>query len=223
MNTMDATMELDDLKQAWATLDRRLARQEDLRLHMFRSERLDKARRGLRPLFWGQIVQMLLGVALIALGATLWNAQRDTFALLATGLLVHAFGILTIIAAGLVLGQMARIDYAAPVLAIQQRLGALRRTHALAGAVVGVPWWLMWLFVTIAIPGIGGVNLYTTAPAFVWISVAMGVAGLFGTWLLYRRMRAKRPDADAYDAMDGCGGLRKAQRILDEVARFERE
>lgn len=220
---METTMELDDLKQTWAALDRRLERQESLRFHMFRSDRLDQARRGLRPLFWGQIVQMLFGAAMIVLGAALWNTQRDTFALLATGLLLHAYGIVTIIAAGLVLAQMARIDYAAPVLAIQQRLGALRRTYALTAAVVGWPWWLMWLFVTIAIPGVGGVNMYTAAPGFVWISMAVGVAGLLGTWLLHRRMRTRRPDPDAHDAMDGCGSLRKAQRILDEVARFEQE
>ena len=219
---MDTTMELDDLKQAWATLDRRLARQESLRLHLFRSDRLDKARRGLRPLFWGQIVQILFGAAMIVLGAALWNSQRETFALLATGLVIHAYGIVTIIASGLVLAAMARIDYAAPVLAIQQRLAALRRTYALAGAVVGLPWWLMWLFVTVAIPGLGGVNMYAAAPAFVWISIAIGVAGLLGTWWFHRR-QAKRIDANAWDAMAACGGLRKAQAIVDEVARFEHD
>jgi hypothetical protein len=220
---MDAAMELDDLKQAWAALDRRLARQESLRLHLFRSDRLDKARRGLRPLFWGQIVQILFGAGMVVLGATLWNSQRETFALLVTGLMVHAYGVVTIIASGLVLGYMARIDYAAPVLAIQQRFGALRRVYALTSAVVGLPWWLMWLFVTIAIPGIGGVNMYAAAPVFVWISMAVGVAGLLGTWAWHRWRYARAGKRRSYDEDAACGSLRRAQKLLDEVARFEQE
>ena len=216
-------MELDDLKQAWAALDRRLARQESLRLHMFRSDRLDKARLGLRPLFWGQIVQILFGIAMIVLGVRLWTTQLDTFALLATGLIVHAYGVVTIIASGLVLGYMARIDYAAPVLAIQQRFGALRRVYALTSTVVGLPWWLMWLFVTIAIPGIGGVDMYAAAPAFVWISMAIGIAGLLGTWAWHRWRHARTGARRNYDQDAACGGLRRAQSILDEVARFEQE
>jgi hypothetical protein len=220
---MDTTMELDDLKQAWAALDRRLARQESLRLHLFRSDRLDKARRGLRPLFWGQIVQMLFGVGMVVLGATLWNSQRETFALLVTGLIVHAYGVVTIIASSLVLGYMARIDYAAPVLAIQQRFGALRRVYARIIAVVGLPWWLMWLFVTIAIPGIGGVNMYAAAPVLVWVSMAVGVVGLLGTWVWHRWRHSRAGVRRNHDQDAACGSLRRAQKLLDEVARFEQE
>lgn len=216
-------MELDDLKQAWAALDRRLARQESLRLHLFRSDVLDKARRGLRPLFWGQIVQILFGAGMVVLGVALWSSQRETFALLVTGLIVHAYGVVTIIASGLVLGYMARIDYAAPVLAIQQRFGALRRVYALTSTVVGLPWWLMWLFVTIAIPGMGGVDMYAAAPAFVWSSMAIGIAGLLGTWAWHRWRHARTGARRSYDQDAACGSLRRAQKLLDEVARFEQE
>lgn len=220
---MDTTMELDDLKQAWAALDQRLARQESLRLHLFRSDRLDKARRGLRPLFWGQIVQILFGVAMVMLGVALWTSHRETWSLLATGLIVHAYGVITIICSGVVLGYMSQIDYSAPVLAIQQRFGTLRRVYALTSAVVGLPWWLMWLFVTIAIPGIDGVNMYAAAPAFVWISMAIGVAGLLGTWIWHRWRYPRMGVRRNYDRDAACGSLRRAQQILDEVARFEQE
>jgi len=218
---MDTTMELDDLKQAWAALDRRLARQESLRLHLFRSDRLDKARRGLRPLFWGQIVQILFGAGMIVLGVALWTSHRDTWALLVTGLIIHAYGVITIICSGLVLGYMSQIDYAAPVLAIQQRFGTLRRVYALTSAVVNLPWWLMWLFVMIAILGLVGVDMYAAAPVFVWTCMATGVAGLLGTWAWYRWRHARTGVRHGYD--EACGSLRRAQKLLDEVARFEQE
>jgi hypothetical protein len=220
---MDTTMELDDLKQAWAALDRRLARQESLRLHLFRSDVLDKARRGLRPLYWEQVVRILFGVGMVVLGVALWTSHRDTFALCATGLIIHAYGVITIIGSGLVCGYMSRIDYTAPVLAIQQRFGALRRVYALVSAVLGLPWWLMWLFVTIAIVGLVGVNMYAVAPAFVWISMAIGVAGLLGTWAWYRWRHARTGTRRSFDEDAACGSLRRAQKMLDEVARFEQE
>jgi hypothetical protein len=47
---MEAGMELDELKHAWKTLDRRLEQQNALGLQMLRDGRLERARRGLRPL-----------------------------------------------------------------------------------------------------------------------------------------------------------------------------
>lgn len=53
-------MELDDMKAAWQTLDRRLEQQHALNLQLFRDSRADKARSGLRPLFRGQVAQIFL-------------------------------------------------------------------------------------------------------------------------------------------------------------------
>ena len=46
---MDATMELDDFKSAWQTLDRRLAQQNAIKLAEFRDRKLGAARASLRP------------------------------------------------------------------------------------------------------------------------------------------------------------------------------
>ena len=54
-------MELDDFKQAWKTLDHRLERQAAIDLQLLRDARVDRARRGLRPLAWGQALQMVIG------------------------------------------------------------------------------------------------------------------------------------------------------------------
>ena len=54
-------MELDDFKQAWQSLDRRLEQQHVLSQQLFKDGKLDRTRRGLRPLKLGQGVQILVG------------------------------------------------------------------------------------------------------------------------------------------------------------------
>lgn len=63
-------MELDELKTAWQTLDRRLQQHNAINLQLFKDRKLDKARSSLRPLFWGQIAQMLFGLCFIVLGVS---------------------------------------------------------------------------------------------------------------------------------------------------------
>lgn len=69
-------MELDDLKTACQSLESGLARQHALQLEQFRQGEVRKMRGHLRPLWWGQVAQMLVywSLALGAAGllATLW-------------------------------------------------------------------------------------------------------------------------------------------------------
>ena len=71
---MDTTMELDELKHAWQALGRQLERQEAIQWQLLRERKLERVRHGLRPLVWGQVLQMLLGLGLIALGVAGWLA-----------------------------------------------------------------------------------------------------------------------------------------------------
>lgn len=54
-------MELDEMKLAWRALDQRLEQQHAMHVQIFRDLRTDAARRGLRPLMWGQALQMVVG------------------------------------------------------------------------------------------------------------------------------------------------------------------
>ena len=80
---METTMELDDFKQAWQTLDRRLELQNTLQLQAHRERKFDSLRRKLRPLRWGQALQMIFGIVVIGLiglsgaaAAYAWNNRR---------------------------------------------------------------------------------------------------------------------------------------------------
>ena len=54
-------MELDELKAAWQVLGDRLERQEAIQWQLLRDRKLDRVRASVRPLFWGQALQAMLG------------------------------------------------------------------------------------------------------------------------------------------------------------------
>lgn len=225
-------MELDELKQAWQTLDRRLQQQNSLQLQLFREKRIDRMKSSLRPLFWGQVVSILFGICMILLGIDVWPSHRDAPHLLIAGIVIHAYGIATIIAGGLVCGLIAGIDHAAPVLQLQQRLARLRKAYIVGGMCVGLPWWVLWVpFIMVLAMSVTGIDIYTIAqsngPLLNWlnISAAAGVLGLLGTWWFHRWSRQPKREALAKRLEDGAAGgsLRKAQTELDALMQYAEE
>ena len=218
-------MELDDFKSAWQTLDRRLQIDNELKLHALRERTLDKARGSLRPLFLGQVVQILLGIPFILLAALLWISQPAHASSIVAGVLVQAYGVLAIIAAGVVLGQLGNLDYSQPVLGIQKQLLRARTLYIRSGMVAGLPWWFLWIAILQVLAGLGDVDLLAKAPSLVWIGYGIGAAGLLATWWFHRW--ARRPQRAEFgrkmdDSLSG-GSLRKALAQLDELQRFERD
>ncbi|MEN1939786.1 hypothetical protein WCE39_01590 [Luteimonas sp. MJ174] len=217
---MDITMELDELKQAWQALGRQLEHHDGIQLQIHRERRLDAARRGLRPLVWGQVLQAALGVALVVLGVACWTRNLDVPGLLAAGIAVHAFGLVNIVFAAITIALATRIDYGASVLDIQRQLARLLRVHGLGAAICGLPWWIMWVLVVVAVAGLGDVRAAGGTPGWITLSLGAGIAGLIAT-ALYAWLRPPRMDDPAAPRCDGGDGIRRSRRILDEVAGFE--
>lgn len=218
-------MELDELKTAWQQLGQQLERQQTLQLELLRERKRERMRSSLRPLFWGQMLQVALGIALILLGVACWTANPPPGGYFLAGILVHAFGVATAAAGGIMTALIGSLDLAAPVVAIQKRLGVLRRFHAVAGIAIGWPWWIMWLPVVVAIAGLAPDRPTGATPAWVWASLGVGVAGLIATWAFYRWARdpARPALAQRMDASVTGASLRRAQVVLDELRGFERE
>lgn len=215
-------MELDDLKSAWHTLDARLAQQNRLQLELLRDRKRDQARRNLRPLLLGMGLQLLLGIALIVLGVACWTRNMDVPGLLATGLVLHLFGVLHAVFAGMVAGLASSMDHGAPVLAIQKRLRLLLRVQLLNSALCGAPWWVLWVLVVIGFAGLSPQPAPGPTPAWIWISLAIGVAGTLATWAwALRRSREPRDPLARMD--DGADGIRRSLRLIDELDRFEQD
>ena len=219
-------MELDELKVTWQALDRKLQQSNAIQLQLFKDGRLKGMRSSLRPLFWGQVVQLLFGIPFLALAVLLWSSGHDLPAhVIAAGIVVHAYGVAVIAFSGMMLGLILGLDYSAPVLGIQKHLAHLRRVYVINGMVAGLPWWFLWVPVLMVLTGLGGGDLYARAPSVVWIGLGIGAAGLLATWWFHRWSRSpQRPRlAKAMEDSVTGGSLRKAQAILREIAQFEAE
>ena len=217
-------MELDDFKLAWQTLDQRLQQQNAVGLQLLRERGLDNARKHLRPLWWGQVAQMLLGLLCVLLGATCWNQHSDQPPFLVAGIVMHAYGVATLIAGGITLGLIRQLDYAAPVVLIQKQLARLRRFYVASGAAVGLAWWVLWIPFVMTLAGLDrNAEGQVWMQPWVYISLGGGVVGLLGTWWFHRWSRHPgRPRlARAMDDSVTGGSLRRAQARIDEIERFE--
>lgn len=215
-------MELDELKSAWQSLDARLARQDRLQLALLRETRAGQARRNLRPLLFGMGLQAALGIGLVVLGVACWTRNTAVPGLLATGLVLHAAGLLHVAFAGIVAALATRVDYAAPVLSIQKRLRLLLRVQVLNSALCGAPWWILWVVVVIGFAGLAPTPPAATTPAWIWISLGLGVVGTLATWAWAARAAGK-PDSLHARIDDGTGGIRRSLQLLDDLERFERD
>lgn len=222
---MDAIMELDEFKSAWQALDRRLELDNRLRLHDLRERTLHKTRGNLRPLYWGQVAQTLFGLIFILLAGLLWMSHPAHASTIVAGVLVHAYGVLTIIGAGVVISVIGKVDHARPVLDIQKQLLRIRTLYIRSGMVAGLPWWFLWIAILQVLAGLGDVDLLAKAPSLVWSGYGIGIAGLLATWWFHRW--ARRPERGEFgremdDSLTG-GSLRKALAQLEELKRFEQE
>lgn len=219
---MDTTMELDDFKSAWQALDARLARHEHLQAALLGAQRREQSRRNLRPLVIGMLLQGVLGVGLILLGVACWTRNTEIPGLLASGLFLHAFGVLHVAFAGIVIALANTLDYGAPVLAIQKRLRQLLRVQLLNSHACGAPWWIGWVLVVIGFSGLSPAAVAGPTPAWIWISLAVGVVGMVATWAW--AARGSRGPRDPLARMDdGADGIRRNLRLFDELESFERE
>jgi hypothetical protein len=222
---MDTTMELDDFKSAWQAIDRRLELDNRLKLHDLRERTLRKTRSSLRPLFWGQVAQILFAIPFVLLASLLWMSQPGHASSIIAGMLVHAYGVLTIICAGVVLGQIGRIDDSMPVLGIQKQLLRARTLYIRSGMFAGLPWWFLWIAILQVLAGLTDVDLLGKAPSLVWSGYGIGIAGLLATWWFHRW--ARQPERAAFgrkmdDSLTG-GSLRRALAQLEELKHFEQE
>jgi len=220
---MEHATELDELKSAWQALDARLQRNADLNATLLRERHARKARRGLRPLVVGQVLQIVFGAGLMLLSAPYWLAHRDSPHLLVCGLALHAGGVVYVLFAARNLYLIQRLDYAAPVIGIQKRLAALRawrvRIEAPVLAVVGCFLWIP--LVLVALEALAGIDLWRIAPeSTLWMLLfgGVGVLAFYGAWRWSRKRWAR-----AWDDHAAGSSVRRAEAALEELHEFERE
>jgi hypothetical protein len=221
----DTFTDIDDLKQAWQQLDRRLERQQALNIQQLRDGRMSQVRRALRPLRWGQVLQIPLGAVVVLLSVASWRWRWDILSVRIAAMVMHAYGIALIVASAHTLALLGRVEYGAPVLEIQRRLADLQRWYGLSGLVLGMAWWLLWLPALVMMGGVARIDLLARAP---WVLLAYATVCLVGLglslWLVRWAERSSRPAVRAWAERAAAGAsLYHARAALDEIHRFEQE
>jgi hypothetical protein len=216
------SMELDDFRQAWQELDRRLEQQRALNARLFVESRVDRLRHGLRPLVWGQVAQVALGLLVAVLAGAFWATRLDVPHLLVCGVLLHLYGLALIAFAARRLYLIHGIDRAAPVLAIQHRLARLRawrvRVEGPFNAVAGCFVWILVLWANLAWYGI---DLWAGGRSLAWMSLCAG-AGLVVVGLVVWGMRRAGHGRTLEDRAAG-RSVQNAEAVLAEIERFQQE
>lgn len=217
-------MELDEIKQAWQSLNHRLEQQHALSLQLFKDGKSDKARKALRPLWWGQLIQIAVGMLLMLQFAPYWVAHRHNLHLMVYGLMMHAYGLTYVLTATRNLYLQSRLDYAAPVIEIQRHLAALRTWRLREALLHGITGCFIWIPLVLIGFNYLGADVWVTTPSVVWADVASSVTCVV---LIYGLVRWSRlPGHEGFRAtLDNTfigRSVRNTQAMLDEIARFER-
>ena len=221
-------MELDEMKLAWQALDRRLEQQHALNVQIFKDSRLERLRRGLRPLAWGQGAQIALGIGVMLWGVAFWSTHTRIWQAMACGIAVQAFGTLTIVFSARVLSLVQSIDYAAPVLDIQRRLATLRawriRVEAPVFAVLGSLIWIpvMLMLIQYDWDRMGDADWWTRLPGLVPWMLLCGAISLAVVALAYILIRWAGHRHWLENNFAG-RSVQKAESVLVELTRFESE
>jgi hypothetical protein len=215
-------MELDEMKLAWQTLDRRLELRNALELDLFKERKFDKIKSGLRPLVFGQILQIALGVLMSGLFAPFWFEHMQTPHLLMYGLSLHAYALMMIVFAARDLYMIFSIDYSSPVLDIQKRIAELRAWHLRIGPIFAITGSIVWMPMVLVVFYWLGADIWVHSPNFVYWLIANGVVCLGLVYGFVRWSRSSRSKfARSLEAGAAGRSVGRAQAVLAEIARFE--
>ena len=186
------------------------------RLLLSRRDLMDRVKASLHGLHRGQMIQILIGVALIILGAQCWAQNIGlSSSRVICGAILHLYGIGVIAAAAHVCTRIGRMDYSKPVSEVREMLDKVRTSYLITGPVIGFPWWLMWIPVIVAF-GFDGVM----HPYSLLVSLTIGVPGLvISLWLYLRVLNSNRDSASKWQKQFAGEGVSRAYAMLEEIER----
>lgn len=184
------------------------------RLLLNRRQLMDRVEKSLRPLFRWQLLQTLFGVALILLGVQCWAQNTQIPHRVASGLILHVYGVIVIAQGLLVCTKIRRIDYSKSVVDIRRKLDSLRSGYLRAGVIIGFIWWLMWIPVCVAV-GFDEVVLY---PQSLIVSLVVGIIGFaVSVWLYWCALRSGNASSEWWRTKFSGESIASAYLALDEI------
>ena len=181
-----------------------------------RRELLGGIERALRPLFRWQIIQIIVGVLLIGVGAYGWAPNTDVLHQLVSGLIVHVYGVVYIIIAIVMMVRIKRVEPSRSVDEMRAKVGDARRWYLRTGPLLGFPWCWMWIPVSIA----AGFDPMMQRRALI-PSLVVGIVGFVICWWLNSRVqRDGRPNAGQWKTRLAGKCFRNASQQIDEIQRL---
>ncbi|MFK8014654.1 MAG: hypothetical protein AB8G17_04380 [Gammaproteobacteria bacterium] len=217
-------MELDELKQTWQRVEQELASQRRVTARLLAQNTSSGIESSLKPLLNWQVFQIIAGIVLAGLAAHLWIPRMDHKLLLVSGLIVHIYGIALIINGIRVVLRLKEIDYGAPVTTLQKRIARLERSYVVSGWILGLPWWLLWIPMSLLIMALAGVDLSGIATQ-TWLpaNILFGVLGMVLTTAGYHwARRSPRPGLnERLDRLVSGASIDNAKRLLADINQFE--
>jgi serine/threonine-protein kinase len=188
------------------------------RLLLTRRQLMDRIERSLRPLFRGQLLLILIGVALVLLGAQCWARNTHVLHRVVNGVILHVYGVIVISQAALVCTRVRRIDYSKPVDDIRSKLDSVRSGHRRASVIVGFVWWLMWIPVSVA----AGFDEVVLNPEALIVSLIVGVIGLVvSAWAYWRILTSANQTSESWKRALSGESLAAAYLALEEIEQAQ--
>ena len=217
------TTTLDELRNAWKEMSDKLDRQNALALHQFKQSKLARFHAGLRPLAFGQGLQLLVGVLITGVSAQFWVNHVGTPHLMICGVLLQLYGIMFIAFALRDLVLIRQIEYDAPVIAIQKQLAKLRAWHVRTAIWFAITGSLMWLPAMIVALYLLGGDLWVHSPRKVYWLVLSALVCVAFSYGLIQLARSPGKYGRALKTSWIGRSVNRAQAALDEIEEFECE
>ncbi|RCS54933.1 serine/threonine protein kinase [Bremerella cremea] len=187
------------------------------RLLLTRRQLMERVEKSLRPLFRGQIVQLLVGIALIVLGAYCWTQNTYVPHRLVCGLILHVYGVLVIAQSAMVCTHIRRVDYSKSVADIRGKLDKLQTRHLIAATLIGFVWWLMWIPVAVAL----GFD-FVLHPNCLIPSLVVGIVGFaVSAGLFWNVVRSGNAAAESWRRKLGGKSISNAYLALEEIEQAQ--
>lgn len=183
------------------------------RLLLTRRQLIQRVEDSLRPLFRLQVLQILIGVVFIAIGARCWAPNLQIPYRVVCGVIIHVYGLLLIISAAITCSGIKRIDYSKPVGQIRGKLDSIRSSYLRRIPAVGFAWWLLWVPFGVAI-GFDEV----LHPNSLWPSVGVGVVGSVVSVVLYVMvLKSNKDSAETWRRKFSGESITNAYLALEEI------
>jgi cytochrome c biogenesis protein CcdA len=217
-------MELDELKDSWQRLDRRVQELTLINRRLVIDNSVRKARWRLAPLVLGASAGAFVGAYFAVLSAVFIGDHLDSPAARIAGvaLLVMSLVFFAIHSTRLFLAH--RIDFTRPVLEIQRSLATLQRWEAWSFHAVWVACCLLPLgFLNGAAIALKGAKLWEDAPVYLLVNLLVWLVAGVGPLLVYLWSRRRNGRIAArMDTFLSSHSISSAKAAIEEIDEFAR-